>query len=177
MIESPYWKEELARIAKTLKPIRKPPRWSERACCVVERDIMIGFFILRRLIELHKVSSQTRDFNMQVYSCASQGIEVTLMNDHRIFDNYDIENEKSEMKKPYDMSNQFIHAYTSFVFRDETRNWCEIFVVSDFDRNDRIWRVPISTIRELFKLASDDYPSQLTYEFHEKKGDYQVKTD
>ena len=68
MIESRYWKEELARIAKTLKPFRKPLRWSERACCIVERDIMIGFFIIRRLIELHKKSSRTRDFNMKVCS-------------------------------------------------------------------------------------------------------------
>ena len=177
MIESRYWKEELARIAKTLKPFRKPPRWSERACCIVERDIMIGFFIVRRLIELHKVSSQTRDFNIKVYSCPNQGNEVTWTNNHRIFEHYDTENEKSETKKPLYMSNQFIHAYTSFVFRDEARNWSDIYVVSDFDRNDCIWRVPIQVIRELFKLASDDYPSQLIAKFDEKTRDYKIATD
>lgn len=177
MIESRYWKEKLARISKTLKPLRKPPRWSERACCIVERDIMIGFFIIRRLIELHKVSSQTRDFNMKVYSCLNQGNKVTLMNNHRIFDHYDIENEKSETKKPLYMSNQFIHAYTSFVFRDETRNWSEIYVVSDFDRNDCIWRVPIPVIQELFELTSDDYPSWQKWLFDEKNGDFIVKTE
>ena len=129
MIESRYWKEELSRIAKTLKPLHKPPRWSERACCIVERDIMIGFFIIRRLIELNRVSSRTRDFNMKVYFCSNQGSGVTWANNHRIFDHYDTENEKLEIKKPFYMSNQFIHAYTSFVFRDETRNWSEIYVV------------------------------------------------
>ena len=177
MIESRYWKEELARIAKTLKPLRNPPRWSERACCVVERDIMIGFFIIRRLIELNKVSSRTRGFNMKVYSCPNQGNEVTWINNHRISDHYDIENEKSKTKKPLYMSNQFIHAYTSFVFRDETRNWNEIYVVSDFDRNDCIWRVPIPVIRKLFKLASDDYPSEIRYIFEEKIKDYRITTN
>ena len=177
MIESRYWKEELARIAKTLKPLRKPPRWSERACCIVERDIMTGFFIIRRLIELHKVSSRTRDFKMKVYSCSSQGINVTLINNHRICDHYDLENEKSEIKKPYDMSNQFIHAYTSFVSRDETRNWSAIYVVSDYCRNDRIWRVPIPVIRDHFKLASDDYPSEMIYKFNENAKDYRITTD
>ena len=177
MIESRYWKEELTRIAKTLRPLRKPPRWSERTVCVLERDIMIGFFIIRRLIELNKVSSRTRDFKMEVYSCPSQGINITLINNHRIFDHYDIENEKLEKKKLSYMSNQFIHAYTSFIFRDETRNWSEVFIVSDYDRNDCIWRVPIPVIRELFELASDDYPSVMTYTLDKKEGDYKISTD
>ena len=177
MIESRYWKEELARIAKTLKPVRKPPRWSERAVCVVERDLMIGFFIIRRLIELHKVSSLTRDFKMKVYSCPSQGTNVTWMNNHRIDEHYDLDNEKLEIKKPLYMSNQFIHAYTSFVLRDETRNWNEIFIVSDYDRNDCIWRVPIPIIQELFELASNDYPSYTEWRFDKEKGDYIVTTE
>ena len=177
MIESRYWKEQLALIAKTLKLVRKPPRWSVRACCIVERDIMIGFFIIRRLIELHMVSSRTRDFKMKVYSCPNQGNEVTWANNHRIFDHYDTENEKSETKKPFYMSNQFIHAYTSFVYRDGARNWSNIYVVSDRGRNDCIWRVPIHVIQELFKLASDDYPSQIVSTFDKEKRDYRIVTD
>ena len=55
MIESCYWKEELQRIATLIRPVANPKRWSERHHCTVERDIIIGFFIVRRLIELHKV--------------------------------------------------------------------------------------------------------------------------
>ena len=176
MIESRYWKEELSRIAKTIKPLRKPPRWSERACYVVERDLMIGFFIIRRLIELNKVSSRTRNFSMKVYSCPARE-KITRLNGHRIPDAYDLENEKAETKKPSYISNQFIHAYTSFVLRDETRNWSDVYIISDFDRNDCIWRVPISVIRELFELVSDDYPSRLESVFDPCKGDYIVTTD
>ena len=177
MIESRYWKEELSRIAKTIKPLRKPRQWSERACCVVERDLMIGFFIIRRLIELNKVSSRTRDFSMKVYSCPTRKIKITRLDGHWIPDGYDLENEKTETKKPTYISNQFIHAYTSFVLRDETRNWSDVYVISNFDRNDCIWRIPISVIRELFELASDDYPSRLEYVFDPSKGDYIVTTD
>ena len=177
MIESGYWKEELARIAKTLKPLRKPPGWSEQACCIVERDIMIGFFIIRRLIQLNKVSSRTRGFSMKVYSCPAQGIEITEMNNHRISDNYDVENEKSETKSPKYISNQFIHANISFVFPDETGNWSDVYVVSDHDHQKHIWRVPIHVICELFQLASDDYPSHIRYKFNEKEKDYRITTD
>lgn len=67
MVESQYWKEELARIAKTLEPVESPPEWTERAHCTVERDLCVGFFIVRRMIELYKVSSITRTLQMKVY--------------------------------------------------------------------------------------------------------------
>lgn len=177
MIESRYWKEELKRIAKTIATVKRPPRWSERAHCIVERDVMVGFFIVRRLIELHKVSSATRDFTMRVFSCPARGKRVHWINEHDIHELYDLERERRETKKPLYLSNQFIHAYTSFVGRDESRNWSDVYVVSDFDRNNCIWRLPLSEIRSLFKLAAQDYAHTVRFVFNDQKGDYDVSTN
>ncbi len=114
---------------------------------------------------------------MKVYSYPTQKMKITQLNGHWIPDGYDLDNEKAEIKKPTYISNQFIHAYTSFVLQDETHNWSDVYVISDFDRNDCIWRVPIPVIRELFELASDDYPSTLIYIFDPSKDDYKVITD
>jgi len=105
------------------------------------------------------------------------GVPVTWLNKDWINDTIDIENEKAEIKKPKYISNQFIHACTSYVFSDETRNWSDVYVVSDFDRNDCIWRIPIPIIRKLFELASDDYPSKIRALFDPCKGDYVITTD
>jgi len=177
MIESCYWKEELTRIAKAIRPAKRPPRWSERAHCIVERNVMIGFFIVRRLIELHKVSSATRDFTMRVFSCPARGKRVHWSNEHDIYELYDLERERCETKKPLYLSNQFIHAYTSFVARDESRNWSDVYAVSDFDRNDCIWRIPISEIRRLFKVTAQDYPHSVRMVYNREKGDYDVSTN
>lgn len=75
------------------------------------------------------------------------------------------------------MSNQFVHASVSFVIRDETRNWSDVFLVSDYDRDDQIWRVSVPEIRALFLLASDDYPSQISMTYNEEIGDYDISTD
>jgi len=138
---------------------------------------MLGFFIVRRLIELHKVSSATRDCTLQVFSCPTRGKHVHRINSHRLDELYDLQNEKRETKKPLYLSNQFIHAYTSFVARDESRNWSDVFVVSDFDRNDCIWRIPVAEIRRLFIVASDDYPHSVQMVFNKEKGDYDVSTN
>jgi len=177
MIESVYWKEELHRIARSVRRVSKPPRWTERAHCIVERDLMIGFFILRRLIELHKVSKATRDNMLSVFSYQARGKNVTLLNRHEMWELYDLDREISTTKKPVYIANQFIHAYTSFVARDESRNWSDVFVVSDYDRNDCIWRVPIHEIRRIFLTAADDYPHSMQVVFNHKKGDYNLQTN
>src|SRR5436190_22208387 len=130
MIESCYWKEELEQIAATIRPLKSPPRWSERSHCVVERDIMLGAFMVRRLIELHKVSSATRNLTMGVFSSPTRGKNVTRMNHHRLDEVYDLENERRETKRPVYVCNQLVHAYTSFIARDQTRNWSDVYAVS-----------------------------------------------
>jgi hypothetical protein len=177
MIESCYWKEELRRIAATIRRVAKPPRWTERALCVVERDLMVGLFLLRRLIELNRVSSATKNMRLRIFSHKARGKLVTQMNGHRIWELYDMENEIAETKKPLYVSNQFIHTYTSIISRDESRNWSDVYIVSDFDRNDCIWRVPISLIESLFLTASADYPYMIEKKFNPKTGDYDVTTN
>lgn len=131
---------------------------------------MLGFFVVRRLIELHKVSSVTRERRLQVFSCPSRGKLVHRGNNHRLDELYDLENERLEKRRPQFLSNQFIHAYTSFVTRDATRNWSDIYIASDFDRNELIWRVPISEVRSFFMVSSADYPQEMHMKFNAQKG-------
>ncbi len=49
-----------------------------------------------------------------------------------------------------------------------------VFVVSDYDRNDCIWRVPISEIRVLFTLAAHDYVDSALFTYNKEKQDYDV---
>lgn len=177
MIESRYWKEELKRIATTLRRTSRPCRWSERAHCTVERDLMLGFFMVRRLIELHKVSSATSNCTLKVFSCRARGKKVHQLNHVQLDVVYDLGNEVPEEKRPLYLANQFVHAYTSFVIRDESRNWSDVLVVSDFDRNDCIWRVPVSEVRRLFVIAADHYPRSLRMKYNEKSADYDVTTN
>ena len=113
---------------------------------------------------------------MEVYSVPNRGKHVTLLNRSDVDDLYDFSREQKQTKKPLYLSNQFIHAYTSFVARDETRNWDSMFVVSDFDRNNCIWRVPVSVIRSLFEAASRDYPHSMSFTYNHEKKDYDVSS-
>src|SRR4030095_2049055 len=65
---------------------------------------------------------------MTVSSCRVQAKHVDRMNVHDHWETYDLENERRESKKPLYLSNQFIHACTSFVARDETHNWSDVYI-------------------------------------------------
>ncbi len=174
MIESRFWKEELNRIARLLKPARIPPRWTERRVCIVERDTAVGFFILRRMLELHKVSSAVERMELQVYAMPRRSKQVTLLNHGDIDALYYAELERPTLISPQKLANHFVHAYTSFVLRDASRRWSDVLIVSDFERNTHILRVPIPTIRLLFLTAAASYPSELHYAYNRKHGDFDV---
>jgi len=58
IIESRYWKKELLKIADKLsKRLIYRKRWSEAQFGTFEKEIMIGFYIVRKLIEAKKISN------------------------------------------------------------------------------------------------------------------------
>jgi len=51
MIESRYWKDDLLKLAKELKPEKHPKRWPEKRQVNFEKEIIISFFKIRKLFE------------------------------------------------------------------------------------------------------------------------------
>jgi hypothetical protein len=176
MIESLYWKEELLRITNSIRPVPKPKRWSERAACTVVRDVSIGFFIVRKMIEIKKTSPQVSNMDLNLF-CAPTINIINKLNYYNIKENYDWEAETMHKKSlPY-VCNQFIHSYLINLERSSDRNWSDLLVVSDFDRNDVVWRVPVSTIIQIFETLSNDSPSSITMSWNPNIGDYKVRTE
>lgn len=176
-MESSYWKEFLVETASDLRSVARPKRLTKRRYEIVERNIVISFFLLRRLIELHKVSGKVRNFGLRVFAWPSTGKLPTLVNNHRIEELYDFSKEQSQTKKPMYICNQVIHSYSTSMVVDETRNWDSMLTVSDYDRKNCIWRIPVDVMVGLLRAASTDYPYQIKYTRNEKTGNYDVETN
>jgi hypothetical protein len=52
-----------------------------------------------------------------------------------------------------------------------------VYTCSDFERDKRIYRIPVSTIIEILETAANDYPTKIDYIYCSKKQDYIVTTD
>jgi sporulation protein YlmC with PRC-barrel domain len=176
MIESRFWKDDLVRYAKIFKPVANPPYYSEKRQVNFEKDVIVSLFMVRKLGESLKLSSKTLKRNFTLYSSLCQK-QVHNMNFWDIGELYDLEVETKEQNNVQFISNQLIHGQAIYAYRDDARNWAGIYTCSDFERNKKIYKIPISTIIEILVTASEDYPTKIDYEYCSKKQDYLVSTD
>jgi len=176
-MESFYWKEFLAETASEIKRVSNPKRITQRRSEIVERNIVISFFLLRRLIEMYKVSIKVRNYQLKVFAWPSTGKLPTLLNKHSVEKLYDFSKEFAQTKKPLYICNQVIHSYATLLLIDETRNWDSILAVSDYDRKNCIWRIPVKSIVDLFQTVSKDNVYQLKYTRNDNSVDYSVETN
>jgi hypothetical protein len=177
MIESVYWKEDLLKHARRLKPIAKPPRWSERRVAEFEKDLITSFFCIRKLIEADKVSSKSRQYRADVFCYAPKEKKITKINQWDINDIYDLQSEKAVRKSILFLANQLVHSCTLYAYRELDRNWGGVYACSDFERDKTIYRIPVQEIVKILKLVGTEYPSSVVMTWADEVGDYVVKTD
>lgn len=176
VIESRYWHEDLARYAKAFRPVKKPPRWSERLVVNFEKDVTIALFMVRRLAEASKFSSKMKQHKAQIFRCAFHGKPHRLI--YRDIDElYRLEAEEAVSKGVAFVCNQFIHADFTFAFRGEDRNWLGLYTSSDFEKQKWVYQVPLSEVVKILELAVEDYPGTLRWRYDSEKDDWLIKTD
>lgn len=176
MIESYYWKEDLLLFAKRLKPIKKPPRWSEKLHVNFEKEVIVHLFMVRKLMESNKLSSKSINYRANIFRspCVKK---VTARNFWDIDELYDFENEETVFKDIKFVCNQFIHGDATFAYRSKDRNWHGLYTCSDFERQKYVYRVTLEEIRKIFELAGNDYPSMMKFTYCEGIDDYVIETD
>ena len=114
---------------------------------------------------------------MKVFSSRALQTEMPLP-PWAFIDDFDLDNEKPELKTPHYIANQFVHSVISLVTRDQTRNWSDVYIASSFAVDDyTCWRIPIPIIRELFKVASDDYPDMFSAKRDRSTLKWNITTD
>jgi hypothetical protein len=92
--ESRYWKEPLLRAASWLEKLRVRDETIDVSLARVEREVFIGFFAIRKLLDTFKVSSSTKKltFNLSWSPCLAQ---IDYLNAHRIDQLFGLDNGKS----------------------------------------------------------------------------------
>ena len=184
--DSHYWREELVRITKTLRPKAAPPRWSARAQEVLARDIAIGFFVVRKLYEHNKLSSLSHYTDVHVLEYPLVGADpstreapyapstgdrrhgdplsmgmVSFWNKNEFLSHYDLAGERTELCHFVDLADRFIHGYASILTRDSTRNWSSVYLVADRWRNFHIWCISVADVAGVFMSVARDYPTEM----------------
>lgn len=176
VIESHYWREDIARYAKAFQPVKKPPRWSEILVVNFEKDVTIALFMVRRLAEAGKFSSKMKNFKTRIFRCSFNGRPHRLI--YKDIDElYDLETEEPVSKSVMFVRNQFIHANFTYAYRAEDRNWDGLYTSSDFEKRRWVYKVPLSEIRKVLELAVIDEPGRISWRYDPVKDDWEIETD
>ena len=158
--ESLYWKAPLLRSANWLEHLRFDEKTEERALVRVERELFIGFYSIRKLLETFKLSVSTKSlvFHLQWSPCIKM---VDYFNAHRIDELFDLLAIKSEDRDLAFLCNQFIHSYVFVPVHHKACTLAGVYVSSDRTRHAKLYFVELNQVIHAFRTVGRDYKREL----------------
>lgn len=170
--ESSYWKEPLLTSAEYLRRVRINERTSEKTLVRIEKELFIGFYTIRKLIEARKITDKTRD---QIFNLVSHKAKhnVNHMNWHHLDQNYELEQKTNEQHNLEFVCNQFIHSFLFSPLEDNGR-LAGVFVSSDREKNKKCYYLTRHQLRTALRSVGNDYSSQML-EFRDPATKHRVK--
>ncbi|AZQ57354.1 hypothetical protein EJ994_00475 [Maribacter sp. MJ134] len=200
------WKKELLKISKRTKKRVNPEKdWTTKDYTSFEKDTMLAFYIIRKLIDGKKVTNKIISTNIRGRKYKSSGIKVNLLNDHRIPELFDF---KNPIKLKFDLRflvNQFVHSYIFYpvlsfadegglkftdltehhvtdeelevIYENSKRELESILFTSDDKRNEFIYEIKVNDLIKIYESVGNCKINTWSYEYNEKKSDYDVKLE
>jgi hypothetical protein len=132
-------------------------RWVERTGYLVERDVMVGAFSIRKLVESNKVSHEVERMKWEVTRHLPRGPVPDVMNRWSFWESFDLRRGAATRLNTLDLCNAVVHSFVFGFSADEaTRLWDGFYVTSDWKRRECLYFVPVTTIFDLFRAVGND---------------------
>lgn len=136
--ESSYWKDDLLKLANRLELRLIQTRWGDKNLYTLEKEISIGFYSIRKLIESKKVSDSLKTKDCVVMEFPYRGIPEAI-NTYFNEGDYNLNKAKQSGIKLNQLCNQFIHNHHFLPFLLDGRNLIGFFFCSDHKRTSCIY--------------------------------------
>lgn len=156
------WKEELLRVASVLEGRRTQQRWTERTSFLVERDVMIAAYAIRRLIEASKVSDDLAETRINVLRHRLTGKPVDIRTRSEFYEHYDMESPESVELSLVKFCNQIIHSWVWMLSATEEKphRFDGIYVSSDYASKRFVYFVSTESFVKLLQaIGREDIQS------------------
>lgn len=158
--ESYYWKKPLLAGAKAIRKYMDAEDISDAQFARIEREIFIGFYSIRKLLEATgKVSAETRDMKVslkQYEKRADQPI-VDWYNRSEFWELYNLDKPALESRDLLYVAHRMVHSFIFILSGDDDENGA--FFTSDRDKETRLNFVSTDEIVRVFETVGKDYPT------------------
>jgi len=153
--ESYYWKKELYNYYQIIAKYRINKRDSEQLFAKVEKAILIGAFIIRKLNDAEKLPPSMLGEKTIIGKSKHRDTIVDHMNWHHIDKHYSTDEIIEEEHDWMFLINQLIHSFAlSFVFNDNDL-FDGILINSDYSKQKSLYFFPFKSIITLFLTISE----------------------
>ncbi|OPA94973.1 hypothetical protein BFW87_13015 [Pseudomonas fluorescens] len=158
--ESYYWKNPLLRSSRWLEKAIVDEKTSERIFARAEREIFVGFYAVRKLLETFNLSTKTKALKYETpFFSAFNEANPDYFNRDKLQKHYDLNQQKVQTLDIEFICNQVIHSYI-FIFSLSAIGSIEGFYLSsDTMRKKKLFFIPITTISDILRTVGNDYPS------------------
>ena len=174
MSESYYWKENLKRSLGKLAMWQKQRRWSEHSICLFEREIIVTFFFIRKLIEDHKLTDKCRTQNLIGTRYRHVGPRVDISNRWKIEKLYNLGHGRKRSLSLTFVANQIIHNFIFITVRFQKGMPEGIMVSSDFKRNNHLYHFSLTELVRVIRNVAADNIMYVEMRRHSKTEDMEV---
>ena len=197
--ESYYWRKELLNISeKITKKIEVKKNWSDSKRAKFEQEIMVGFYIIRKLMEANKLTNKLCSTSISCKIYISKHAKIKRMDRYAFFDNYELEKPKIVKRDLKFFINQFVHSYLFIpiidltdqesilkmddekiseeerieIYENGKKELLGIFVNSDENKDKYLYEIDVKTIIKIFQQVGNCVITKVDMTFNPKKGDF-----
>lgn len=159
--ESSDWKDPLLTSARRFRRFQKAANMSELALSQIERNVFVGFYSIRKLIEKPgALTDATRESKWQCLAYRNRA-PATVLNNHRLEEIYDFEEQQQETRSLAFLCNQAVHSFVFCPYLNERYAFDGVLFASDREKNTKLYRVSADTLIAIFFRVGKDYPSDV----------------
>lgn len=156
-----YWKRELLRSAARLEQKATQKRWTDQSAFIVERDVMVGSFAIRKLLEAPgRISDETRKMQVTVLTHALAGEQrVTWWTALHWWELYDMDSYARRHLSLQQFCNSLIHSFV-FAFHPtpDDDGLAGMFVNSEFASKKELLFISTEIFVQVFRTVGNDDP-------------------
>lgn len=151
------WREQLWKASLALEKRAGSRRWNARTAFLVERDLLVGMFAIRRLIESAKTSSNIPSERISCGLHPLTGQVPRIYDRWSYWEHYDITSKRQSQVEVRKLASLFIHSFVLGFYPASNDGPAMIWVVSDRDRHKFLYSMPFDRVVRLFRrIGSED---------------------
>jgi hypothetical protein len=155
--DSVPWREQLLRSADELGSRKTQRRWTERTSFLVERDIVVGCYAIRKLHEARKVSDVLAGRRWEVTRHALTSVRrPDIWARATPWEYYDFPRGTSATLSITDLCNHVIHSYIWMLSATQAGDFDGIYVASDRQRLSGLFFISVDRFIELFRAVGSE---------------------